>query len=809
MKKFFGIILVLLMSTFHGAFAQNTHTVKGRVIEAQTKSPIPFATVLLSYDEKPLEAIPADAQGLFTLKTNHSGKLVFSVSMVGYEPYSCEVEVREKLLDLGDISLSQGVALEEVVIAVNKPLVTSDSEKLSYSVEDDPQASGSTLDEIIRKVPQLSIDGEGNVLLNGQSNYKVLLNGHTSAAFNNNLKEMIQSMPADQIARIEVITNPSIKYDAEGVGGIINLVTVKKRQDFGYNGSVGTGFAFSENPTSYNENFNFSMQQGKLSLGMQGWFYSGEQEHTNLSWQENFLSENRYEKSAGLGAVKYRGGGFNFDMSYQPDTLNLLTFNIMYYSGKSELRSENQRTIHNEADEIIKRFDNRSLSDYSYPGITLGLNFEHNLGREKHSIILSDEFEYSHNPNTGYYDFSGAYNYIKDQYSEDNYKSNTLQIDYTNEFHKHHMIEAGAKHIFRHSSSPMNSLIYRNAQEQAEQGAYSDLDYTQHILALYVDYSLKYDKWTARFGGRMERTWNRATAEDQANPRYRFQNHQFNVIPYASLTFTPKPSHNLSLSYTQRLNRPSISMLSPAVDASSPLDISYGNPDLEAAVSHTFSLKYGHYAKKWSIMLGLSSYLSNNTMSSFTFLNDEGVKTTTYSNEVHTHTYGFNTALSYRPNQKFSLSLSVAGSYGKYDFDAMDIHTDHFSVNQNVNMDFALWKNARFIFGESFYSGHSRLGGHSDDMYYYYVGMKQQFFKKKLEMNLTMSNPFNRYMDYTFTNETPTYMSWQRKRSISRRFSFRLTYRFGKRGVQVKKTSRSIENTDIIQTDNKQQQESM
>ena len=174
------------------------------------------------------------------------GDYQLCITMVGYTPYKQAVEVPASGKALGKIAITQGVEVGDVVIEVQKPLVMADAEKTTYSVEDDPQASTSTLDEIIRKVPQLSLDGDGNVLLNGQSNYKILLNGRNSATMSNNFKDVIQSMPASQISRIEVITNPSTKYEAEGVGGIINLITQRKKQFHGYNGSVGASVTVLE-----------------------------------------------------------------------------------------------------------------------------------------------------------------------------------------------------------------------------------------------------------------------------------------------------------------------------------------------------------------------------------------------------------------------------------------------------------------------------------------------------------------------------------------------------------------------------------
>ncbi|MFR6634472.1 MAG: outer membrane beta-barrel protein [Alistipes onderdonkii] len=182
----------------------------------------------------------------------------------------------------------------------------------------------------------------------------------------------------------------------------------------------------------------------------------------------------------------------------------------------------------------------------------------------------------------------------------------------------------------------------------------------------------------------------------------RFRTASSSVVPYLSLTFIPKVSHNISLSYTQRLQRPGIYMLSPAEDDTDPTRLSYGNPGLEAAVYHTINLQYGHYAAKWSMTFALNTFLSNNNMSSYSFSDGDGITSTTYSNDVRSRSYGFNGSFSYRPSEKVNLSLSYNGRYSQNDFDAMDIHTDQFTFSQNLNLDFALWKEARLMLGENY-----------------------------------------------------------------------------------------------------------
>ena len=190
--------------------------VKGVVRDADKDEAIGYATVAALREGKVLAAVASSEQGVFELAVKESGSVEIEVTSVGYAPYVTTVEADGKVCDLGRIALSAGVEVAAVQVVVQKPIVTADAEKLTYSVEDDPEAQSSTLEDIIRKVPQLSLDAEGKVLMNGQSDYKILVNGHQSNSMARNFADIIKSMPASSIKRIEVITNPSRKYDAEG-----------------------------------------------------------------------------------------------------------------------------------------------------------------------------------------------------------------------------------------------------------------------------------------------------------------------------------------------------------------------------------------------------------------------------------------------------------------------------------------------------------------------------------------------------------------------------------------------------------------
>lgn len=251
MKK--RTLLLLLSLLPLNMTAQQKFLLRGQVVDAANDSPVSFATTALLRDSTAVAAVAADAQGRFELSAEAAGDYRLQITMVGYNPETQPVTLRTAATDAGTIRLRQGVDIDQVTVTIQKPLVTADAEKTTYSVEDDPQAASSTLEEILRKVPQLTIDAEGNVKLNGQSDFKVLVNGRSSAMFKN-FKDVIRSMPASQIKKIEVITEPSMKYDAEGAGGIINIITARKEFD-GYNGSL-----------NYNTGLDTRQQYGGASL---------------------------------------------------------------------------------------------------------------------------------------------------------------------------------------------------------------------------------------------------------------------------------------------------------------------------------------------------------------------------------------------------------------------------------------------------------------------------------------------------------------------------------------------------------------
>ncbi len=797
--------LLMVVTTLTGAFAQSAETLstlRGRILEADTHSPVAYSTVALYRDSTLLNATGTAEDGRFRIEAVRRGRYTLSVTMVGYNTLRQEIEVSSQNMDLSDLLLSQGIDVKDVVIKVQKPIVTATAEKIAYSVEDDPQAEGSTLQDIIRKVPQLSIDGEGNVLLNGKSNFKVLLNGHPSAAFNNNLKDIIQSMPASQISRIEVIANPSTKYDAEGTGGVINIITQKNKQDFGINGSLSQTVMLSDNPVNEYGSASLAMQAEKVAVSTQGWWGNGGYNINHASWKDRPSLEERYESMESKMKSLWDNAGFNVYMSYQPDTLNLLTFETMYWNGGGKNDMHSLTVMENAQHQPLRRFEFPSWGKFDHQGATFTLNYEHNLGKAGHTLTLSEQYEINPTDNISIEQYSGSYNYTKHQTTDTRYHANSFQADYTNPLGEHHSIEAGLKHIYRYNSSPMRSQIFDANDLPLPDSPFSLMKYRQHILALYTGYGWQFTHWSGRLGARMERTWNNARAEDNDHAPYSFKNRQFDFIPYINLTYTPEPSHILTLSYTQRLQRPGINELSPAV-TETPTDIYYGNPHLEACTEHSFLFNYSHFANKWSINLSANYSLSDNVSLFYKTLNDAGKTVTTIDNRARYRSMTLSGNLSFRPSEKFNFSYNLSGGYSRTEHTAADISIGQWLTTQSLNADIAMWKECRFIttFVLFPYGANGNMSLDSKSTHYntmYTFTLQQKLLKKRFTLTLSVDKLFSKESVFESRFVNPEYSGWV-KTVIpdTRMFRIGLTYHFGKQGVGVKRTRRSIVNDDI------------
>lgn len=786
--------------------ARKGYSVSGTVVDAENRKPISYATAYLTADTTatPLAAVVTDNNGKFTLTAKTApGKYLLHLSFTGYTAVSRPVAFDSTSLtplQLGEIALEPGLTAEAVTVTAQRPLVTADIDKITYNATSDPETPTLTALEMMRKVPMLTVDGDDNLQLKGQTNFKILVNGKTSNLMARNYKEVLKAMPAESIKSIEVITDPPAKYDAEGIGGIINIITNRKTMN-GFNGSLGLG---TSTWGGVNGNAYIAAALGKFNVSA-NYFgnYGRSPKATSFGNTENFdLDAAHYREYNGSSRSKYQGNGFGLEASYEIDTFNLLSLSFNGYIGSYESNQDRTDNAYDRMRVLTESYRTLAESHGGYGSVSGNFDYQRTFAKPDETFTASYKFDYS--PNNSRYERSiiGELAYPSyDQRSEDHASGfeHTFQADYFNPITKKHQVEAGLKYILRpNSSDPETFRREPGGDWIKEENRQNSLDYRQHIAAAYASYLLKLKKFSFKLGARAEYTLNDGTFH-LADGDHKLDNKYFDLIPYVTFGWQPTQSQNIRLGYTQRLSRPGIWYLNPYVNDLDPNNISTGNPNLKSEVSHSFNLSYSNFGKIYNVSVSLNASLVDNAIERTTTNLENGALFSTYANIGRRESYGLSFYGSLRLlENKLTFSLNASGNYSKYDAkNGSGLRNEGWNYSGFLNISTQPWKNGNIYLSGGLWSGYFGLQSKGSMGGYHAIGVSHGFLNKKLILSLSASNPFKGRHIYKYSSFGPGYYQWGESNNPYRSFRINLTWRFGKMQAQVKKARRGIQNDDM------------
>jgi outer membrane receptor protein involved in Fe transport len=796
MKSLYIFLLGLVM--FLPAQAQNkseSYQVNGHVVDNISGDGVPYATIILKNDSLKIKKMLAcDLSGQFNINLSVRDKYVLMITATGYKELTMPVKVTALKTSLGKLILEESTSLKDVEITAQKPLVKLDVDKIVFSMDADPESQTNSTFEMLRKVPLVTVDAEENITVNGQSNFKVLVNGKSSSMMSSNLKEVLKSLPANSIKNIEVITNPSSKYDAEGVGGILNIITNKKTID-GYNGSISTGV---NNRGSINGSAFLTTKIKKLSASVR---YYGSQfrqpRSENNSTSEYFYNEQyHYSSSAGNNSYNGLSSGFSGEASYDIDSLNLISLSFWGYKGSYTNNSNNETQYQDAASEISRFYTSSTSSKNSFGYLSGNIDYQKTYKKPDKSLTFS--YKLDNNPSKTKYNSitDGLYNFPSYSQQSDNKatgREQTFQADYYDPITAKHQIEGGVKFILRQNTS--TSETFRNDTVKINSG--NDLDYDQYILGAYAGYVFKLKKFSAKGGLRLERTWNDGISSS-AGTSTRFTNKLNNLVPYITLTFMPKQGRTIKLSYTQRLSRPDIWYLNPYVNNLDSMNISYGNPSLKAEISHSFELGYTYFTPKLNFSLTPFAALVNNSIESISKIQPSGATITTYENIGKNQRFGLSLYIRLVPTEKINIYFNGRGNYSKLETNnGYAISNEGFTYMGSLGGRWTLWKDGSINLNCGAYSASIMLQGKSSTFYYTSLGISQYLLKRKMMLSLSTSDPFWYKKKYTSESKDITFSSRNISTQLAQMVRFNLSFNFGKMELQVKKAQRGIQNDDV------------
>lgn len=796
MKKFifsfFGIILI------HTLSAQNTLT--GNVVDPIDETPVQFATVkIFASDSTLLGGGVSNELGVYEVKNLPNGEFDLSIKFIGYETYTQKVVIdgTTNPVTVPTIPLKRADALNAVEINADAAVFETKIDRKIYNADQNLTAKGGTAIDLMRQIPTITVDENNNILLRGDGNVTILIDGRPVAM---PLNQLLPQLPATAIERVEIITNPSAKYDPEGMSGIINII-LKKEQRSGFNGSVNGTVAYGNFP-KYRGGVSMNYRSSKVNV-------SGSY---NYNWSKIWFGGNQ-QRDVLLGDTLWDRLR-QTDYGERINTSNNGQLGIDYFINDNNTiyasASVNQGTNLGSRDVFYNQVDNSgTIQDYSIRyglidapsfNTTLNAGWQKTFKKEGHTLDLdvnnaSTSFNADEDLRQEYFTSEDINYYTQYQNTLENQDFSTLiaKADYVLPISDSMIFEAGFHYTRREAGNDFTLLnSYDGINYVVDSSVTNHFVYLQQTFAPYTTLSRQFKKLGIKIGLRAEQT---LTNSDLITTGESFSNDYFMLFPSAHFSYKINDFSELQLSYSKRINRPDMGYLNPFSNYSDPLTLQTGNPFLRPEVIHVNELSFIRFWKKFNLNTTVYYRLITDLIRrnlSFNGIYSE----VSFTNLNNSHLSGGDLTLTYAPSRQ----LRIVSSTSLYMTSTADDELtngewmNYPGMNTSLMAMYGTKNGWRFQAWGSYSPKMPVIQGYILSNYGVGIGVQKSFFNNKLNANLAVMDilktrrfAFESYDlgNYTFSNE---------RRWESRRISLTLTYNFGK---PIKgKTRRENNSTD-------------
>jgi len=834
MKRIF-IFLLLIGSviTAHAQFGGGpaiTGKISGTVIDSVTKKPVQYASVAIYYSNgtAPVNGMITDEKGGFKLYNIKANSYKVVITFIGgyltktINPVVTTLSKPDN--NMGAILIRpDDRVLGEVKVTGQAALIENHIDKLVYNAEKDLTAAGGNAADVLQKVPMVSVDLNGNVAIRGDQNVKVLINGRPSGMTSTSLADALKAIPADQIKSIEVITSPSAKYDAEGSAGIINIVT-KSKNISGVSGSVSGGIGTKQN--NGNINFNYNKNRFNFTANLSG----------NLTWPQttptDFLqsivkNDTTYTtNNHSTSNVKRHALMGSINMGYQFNNYNSLTSDFRLNGGGFHIKGTTDNSLQTDPTSLTTgSYSGMSQSDNTLSGFDWDIDYDHKFKKEGEDLDFSAQWSHSI-INTNY-----LYSYTAispDQRGFNNGTNNeyTLQADYTLPVSKWLKLETGGKSIFRRLSSNYVNYNDTTADRSLTPADYiydpinsNDYTYNQDVYAGYAVLTFTLPKsYSILAGGRYEDTQIDGIPNNPLQADVSTFHSSYGIfIPSLTIQKALNPSNTLKLSYSKRIQRPSLQFLNPFLNTSRIQSETQGNPELSPEISQTIELNINSFIK--TSLVNFSVYYKHTSSTIEGIANPRryivGTDTipatlTTYQNVGYLNSWGASFYGSINPIK----ILTIRGSIDAFTFHpnaSLQYQGQQLATDDKTHLEYNAFLSASVslksgFIAEAFAVDRSKqynIQGYNPGFYYYAIGVRKQFDNKKASLGLNMVNPFSYYEDFNSSIKSPVINQSSYTQFPFRSFGITFSYSFGKTTFSNDPTAKKkgVNNDDLKQDD--------
>lgn len=735
-------------------------TLKGKIIDKNLQQPIPYATVVVHDSaNKIISGGISNDDGDFIISDIPNGSYTLKVQFIGYKTYSQPIEITKQNKDVnaGIIALEEEAeALDDVTVVAERTTIEQKIDRKVINIGKDLTTTGGTASEIMNNIPSVNVDQDGNIALRGNQNVRILIDGKPT---NIDTAQLLKQIPSTSIKKIELITNPSAKYNPEGMSGIINII-LHKNSNIGFNGNINLGLNFDKN-ARFNSSVDLNYRTGKINFygnygnnitkQLNGGFVFREDENyrTNFS----FLDNNKSHL-------------FKIGLDYfinDNNTISVYTNQNLFdglTSGNTNILFMNP--TQNDISQSL-------ISDSDNLGSTYNFDYKHNFKKEGHNIELEVDYNNFNSDNDDRFNFSGGDGSLVD-YKDiiDNERNNTtINLDYINPLTEKTKLELGYETRLRRTNNKYQSTLFPN----------SKYTYDRNIHSFYATYSQNFEKWSYQLGARVENY----EVEAIFNSEKVFEDDIFTVYPSGYLNYTPGEKNSYQLSYSRRIDRPGLNQVNPIREWSTPRIVSIGNPSLDPQFTNSIEANYTRKLKKGSITSGVFYRIINDEISQTLIENpdvEEG-QILTFGNFDNNSAYGIEISGNYNLTNwwGFNASFDLYGQTQKGIIDNVSKEVDAVIYNFRINNSLKATKNLTFqVFG--FYRGEQEgVQFKTKPFYFVNTGARYSFMGGKGTASVNFNDIFNT-MRFRFSGDNPYPQNGKFKGETQTVF-LGLSYRFG------------------------------
>lgn len=812
MKK--ALLYLLLSFAFNFAYAQFPMMggnqapvlkgkVKGMLQDSVTGESIGFATLVLRKSglKTDLDGVLSDDSGNWHFENVKTGKYDIIISFLGYEEKllkNVETTLKNPDIDLGKIKLRpSAILLDAVEVKEERALVENKVDRIVYNAENDASIAGGDATDVLRKVPMLTVDLQGNVSLRGSQNVRILINGKPSGMFSNNIADALKMFPADQIKKVEVITSPSAKYDAEGSGGIINIITSKQNIE-GIAGSVNASIGIRQNSLFTNLNAG----KGRFGLSSSAAIFYSNPADGDVFFERIQTQGDKTSlfKQTGFQTTSRLGGNGNASLFYDFNGYHSINSSFNFRGFGFDMEGKTDGLIN---DQIIGMFED------VYTRTNVGDNFN---GGFDWNTDYTMKFE-----NQKDREFSVAVQYTSDNNDQDmavvenhsyltfinrdarivndgNNKEYTFQADYLHPFAKGAKIEIGGKGVLRRILSEYDNNIKNAEGQYLPDPNFSNIfDYDQNVAAGYLSTSFVLaKKWNFIAGARYEHTQiDGRFLEGEANP---FENSYDNILPNVAVSRNLPNFRSIKLSYNQRIQRPSLMFINPFNNNTDFLNRVIGNPLLQPELTHQIEMAYNTNVKGFAIFSAIYYKKTTAIIDQILKIDNTGVSINTFQNIGQNQSFGLNL---FTTKTIKKLTVRAGGNIFSYDaqgfVNGQDLSRQSYEYNLFFNGDFSFSGSLKADFFGFFKSPRRTLQGDNPAFSIYGMGLRKEF--KNSSIGLTLIEPHTPNKIFESNIKGSDFVQNSKFTLPFRSIGINFRYKFG--NVDFKERKTKIKNNDL------------